>query len=162
MENPCDSNPCADGATCHADIYGYYCACPDFKGGVLCQIRKSRDCCCLAAEFVILLIVVTRIVSCRHVHRQLSFFAHTCQSTYVSIFNLDTTPEILGIDPSFGPLAGGTLITLYGRNLQGDSEIRVLIQNMDCTVLSRFASRHALIHVCIRKFVANFMTTVVL
>ena len=40
VENPCESNPCYEGATCHADIYGYHCACPDFKGGVLCQIRK--------------------------------------------------------------------------------------------------------------------------
>ena len=48
-----------------------------------------------------------------------------------------TTPEILGIDPEFGPVAGGTLITIFGRNLQGDSDVQLLLNGLVSEVISR-------------------------
>ena len=41
-------------------------------------------------------------------------------------------PQLIGIHPSFGPFAGGTNVTLYGRNLHIGSYRSISLGGIEC------------------------------
>lgn len=58
-------------------------------------------------------------------------FAH---STMVYQF---VDPQPLSLYPSFGPLSGGTKLTIYGSNLDAGSNTSILIGIYPCKVLQK-------------------------
>lgn len=51
---------------------------------------------------------------------------------------VDTTPTIQKMFPTYGPEAGGTLITLTGRHLNiGYDDVEVYLENVSCELISQ-------------------------